>query len=411
MANIWIPRQLDTEEKLALMEEDARFEVAGDLDAESTALHCAAEVKAPRGAAKVPKIYLASKCIFNCAYCGCRCGREERSNYCNTPRELAELAVSSALENGHGVFVSSAIYKNADYTQELLAESVRIMRQELQYGGYIHAKVMPGADPLLIEKTGKYANRLSVNIEVAHSAGYSRIAKQKNRTNILTPMGDISHLVQGARLERRRFATSQTTQLMAGSTGEDDRTIMTLSQALYGKYHLKRVYYTPFKYKYPAKGYEQENLQPVSTPYWRMARLYQADRLLQLYGFSPDDVTPVGQPFLEEDIDPKSSWALRHLEMYPVEINTADYETLLRVPGIGVTYAKRILEARRHCAVTHELLRKMHISLKRCNYFITCGGVYRGGNVLDSIHVRKYLLSSGTQTSISDSLCTENILP
>ena len=154
-------------------------------------------------------------------------------------------------------------------------------------------------------------------------------------------MGNISDLIFGAKMEKQSFATSQTTQLMAGSTQEDDRTIMTLSQALYHKYHLKRVYYTAFQYKHEAKGYENEHLSFTSTPYWRMARLYQADRLLQLYGFTPDDITPEIQPNLENDVDPKSSWALRHLDMYPVEVNKADYETLIRVPGIGITYAKK----------------------------------------------------------------------
>lgn len=389
------------------MQEDAKYEVSGDFDAESTAISCASEVKAAKNPPKVPKTFLNSKCIFNCAYCGCRCSREERSNYCHTPREMAEISVATAKNNGHGVFVTSAIYKNSDYTQELLAESVRIMREELFYTGYIHAKVMPGADPLLIAKTGRYANRLSVNIEVAKSSGYERIAKQKNKTNILNPMKNISALISEAKYEKRSFAISQTTQLMAGSTDEDDRTIMTLSQALYNKYRLKRVYYTPFHYTHPAKGYEDENLHFTTTPYWRMARLYQADRLIQLYGFSPDDVTPAEQPFLENDIDPKASWALRHLDIYPVEVNTADYETLIRVPGIGITYAKKIIEARRHCILTHDILKKMRVSLKRSNFFITCNGRYLGGNALDALNLRDYIAGSADQISIFDSLTAD----
>lgn len=410
MSNIIIPKQFNIEDKITQMREDARFEVASDFDAENTALLCASEIKAPRGPAKVPKMFLASGCIFNCSYCGCRNSREERSNYCNTPTELAGLAVEAAKNNGHGVFVTSAIYRNADYTQELLAESVRIMREDLRYHGYIHAKVMPGADPLLIAKTGQYANRLSVNIEVARSQAYERIAKQKNKSNILTPMRDISNLILGAKIEKQKFATSQTTQLMAGSSQEDDRTIMAMSEALYRIYRLKRVYYTAYQYRHEAKGYEKENLQFTSTPYWRMARLYQADRLLQLYGFTPDDVTPSEQPYLECDVDPKSSWALRHLDMYPVEVNKADYETLIRIPGIGITYAGRIIEARRHCIITHDILRKMHVSLKRSIYFITCNGAYKGGNVLSALNVRDYLTTGTDQLSIHDSL-TADIVP
>lgn len=404
MSNIIIPKQFNKEDIITLMQDDAKFEVASDFDAESTALLCAGEIKAKKTPPKIPKMFLASGCVFNCAYCGCRCSREERNNYCNTPSDLAKMSVEAAINNGHGVFVTSAIYKNANYTQELLAESVRIMREELNYGGYIHAKVMPGADPLLIKKTGTYASRLSVNIEVAKSEGYEHIAKQKNKENILTPMKDISDFILSAKNERQEFAYSQTTQLMAGSTQEDDRTIMTLSQALYKKYRLKRVYYTAFQYKHEAIGYENENLQITKTPYWRMARLYQADRLLQLYGFSPDDVTPTEQPFLEYDVDPKSNWALRHLNMYPVEVNKADYETLIRIPGIGITYAQKIMEARKHCIITHDILRKMSVSLKRSIYFITCDGQYQGGNVLSAVNIRDYLTTGTDQLSIYESL-------
>lgn len=407
MSNIIIPKQLETPDRLALMRNDAKFEVGADCDAENTALLCAGNIKGKPGPPKIPKMFLASKCIFNCAYCGCRCSREERDNYCNTPAELAKMAVDEAKRNGFGVFVTSAIYRNADYTQELLAECVRIMREELYYSGFIHAKVMPGADPLLIERTGIYANRLSINIEVAQSAGYNRIAKQKNKTNILAPMHNISEQICGAKYEKRRFATSQTTQLMAGSTKEDDRTIMTLSQALYSKYRLKRVYYTAFHYRHEAKGYENEDLKITQTPYWRMARLYQADRLLQLYGFSPNDVTPEEEPFLSEDIDPKAAWALRHLDMYPVEVNKADFDTLIRIPGIGITYAKRIIEARRHCTITHDVLKKMRVSLKRSIYFITCNGQYMGGSSLFSADIRNMLSTGHDELSIFNSLTVD----
>ncbi|MHB1454070.1 MAG: helix-hairpin-helix domain-containing protein [Saccharofermentanales bacterium] len=408
MSNIILHTALDTADKLLLMDVDARYEVADDQDAENTAILCSSGITGRPAPPKIPKMFLASRCTFNCSYCGCRCSRENRDNYCNTPGELAQMSVDAAKSNGHGVFVTSAIYRNADYTQELLAESVRIMREDLGYGGFIHAKVMPGADPLLIERTGHYANRLSVNIEVAKSQAYERIAKQKNETNIMTPMRDISDFIQNARYGRQRFATSQTTQLMAGSSQEDDRTIISLSQSLYRNYHLKRVYYTAYHYLHEAKGYEDEHLPLTSTPYWRMARLYQADRLLQLYGFTPDDIAPVEQPFLESDIDPKAGWALRHLDLYPVEINKADYETLIRVPGIGITYANKIIEARRHCTITHDILRKMRVSLKRCIYFITCDGQYRGGDCLSSLHIRDYLSTNTEQLSIFNSLTAES---
>lgn len=407
MSNIIIPKQLNMEAKLALMNDDAKYEVGIDSDAENTALLCAGNIKAKASPPKISKMFLSSECIFNCAYCGCRCSREDRHNYCNSPSEFAKISVDEAKRNGNGVFVTSAIYKNADYTQELLAESVRIMREELCYRGFIHAKVMPGADPLLIERTGKYANRLSVNIEVAQSSGYTRIAKQKNKSNILTPMKSISEQILGAKYDRKKFATSQTTQLMAGSTNEDDRTIMTLAKALYSKYRLKRVYYTAFQYQHEAKGYENEDLHITKTPYWRMARLYQADRLIQLYGFSADDVTPQSEPNLQEDIDPKTAWALRHMDLYPVEVNKADFDTLIRIPGIGITYAKRIIEARRYCIITHDILKRMRISLKRCIYFILCNGQYKGGNIMFSPDIKNVLRIGHEQLSINNLVASD----
>ncbi len=381
------------------MTEDAAFEVAGDADAEQTAVLCAQGIRGYQRPSTVPKLCLAGHCAFNCAYCSLRASRDDKAPYALEPRQLAQIAVEQAERNGRGVFISSAILQNADYTQERLAETARIMREELFYGGYIHVKVMPGADPGLIARTGRYASRLSVNIEVANSAGYNRVAKQKSRALILSPMRAISSQIHAARAENRLFARTQTTQLMAGAIGEDDRTIMTLSRALYRTLGLRRVYYTAFGYTNEAKGYPE--LPLTRTPLWRVARLYQADRLIALYGFSPDDVTPEDAAMLEEDIDPKSAWALRHLSMYPVEVNAADFETLLRVPGIGLTYARRILEARRYCVLTHEILRKMRVSLKRCAPFITCDGRYQGGKLLDAPELRAALSSDGKRASIA----------
>jgi Predicted DNA-binding protein with the Helix-hairpin-helix motif len=403
VANIIIPEGLDTARKLLLMRDDAQFEVGCDSDAERTALLCAGAIRGRSAPPKIPKVFMSNNCTFNCAYCCCRCGRDKQHIYTTPPKELAKMAVDNAKKNGYGVFVTSAIYKNADNTQELLAECVRVIREELDYRGFLHCKVMPGADPALIAATGRYADRLSVNIEVAQSSGYEKIAKQKNKQNILTPMGEISEQIFGARHDRRQFARSQTTQLMAGSTGEDDRTIMQLSSALYRKYRLARVYYTAFTLMHEAAGYESEELPHTATPYWRMARLYQADRLQQLYGFSPDDVTPSDAPFLDQELDPKAAWALRHLSLYPVEVNRADFDTLIRVPGIGLTYARRIIEARRSCTVTHDVLRKLRIPLKRCAFFVTCGGKYEGGEALDSLGLR-YMLAMSDRMSIGGAL-------
>lgn len=377
MAAILLREEPDTGAKLAMMQEDARFDVADNDEA------CLPDLSFLRGAVKaspgppaVPKMFVSNDCAFNCAYCTCRRGNDCRQRYTWEPRQLAALAVKAAQENTHGVFLTSSVFRNADYTQELIVRTLQSIRREWGYRGYVHAKVMPGADPALIEQTGRYADRLSVNIEVADSAGYAHIARDKNRANILGPMGRISTLIRRADEERRPgFATSQTTQLMAGSTGEDDRTILTLAQALYGKYRLKRVYYTAFQYRHPAQEYD---MPPVATPRWRMRRLYQADRLMQLYGFEAGEVLSDHAPYLEEDLDPKAAWALRHLDRFPVEVNKAERDELLRVPGIGLVYAARIEKARQYCTVTHDVLRALGVPLRRSGPFITCAGRFRG---------------------------------
>lgn len=355
---------------LAQMREDARFDVSDDDGACVPDWGSVTAIHGPPPPPKVPKVFMSNDCVFNCAYCTCRATRDCR-RYALQPRELARFAVLEAERQHRGIFLTSAIFRNADYTQELIIETCRIIRQEHAYGGYLHAKVMPGADASLIAETGRLANRLSVNIEVARSEGYRMVAKQKNRDNILTPMRTIRDLIAEGGGRRRGFATTQTTQLMAGAAGEDDRTILTLSRALYDRFHLNRVYYTAFHYAHPAKGYD---LAPVDTPHWRMARLYQADRLMQLYGFTPQELTDETAPNLPADLDPKAAWALRNLHRFPVDAQSADYEMLLRVPGIGVTAAQRIVAARRLGRLDFDALRRIGVSLKRSRFFLTCNG-------------------------------------
>lgn len=400
--------ELSLADKIRLMQEDARFDVADQPEAAGRS-HPEEEsipdpsifedIHAKKTPPKVPKVFLSNHCSFNCAYCSCRASRDTGARYCNSPREMAEIALKQAGNGGHGIFITSAIYKNADYTQELIIETLRILRKELFYEGYIHAKVMPGTNPFLIEKSGQYANRLSVNIEVAQNAGFERVARQKNKENILTPMLHISNLVRNARQFKSRSyplrAKSQTTQLMAGSTGESDRTILLLSKALYKKYDLSRVYYTAFHYTNPARGYD---LPFTATPLWRVWRLYQADRLMQLYGFTPEEITPEEAPDFQADLDPKLGWAIRNIHLFPIEVNTADYEELLRIPGIGLTFAQKIIRARSCGTVTHQTLRRIGVALKKSSYFITCGGKYEGG-------------STGLNPELLRLILKENIIP
>lgn len=389
MVNVVVKKERTSEEILMDMREKAEYDVADNDDMANGKFFETADIKAKKNPPKVPKIYVAGRCINNCAYCGCRCGRtgdKQGDDYdAWEPRELAELAVNSAKNNGNGIFISSAIYKSPNYTQELMARTVRLMRTEFNYQGYIHAKVMPGADPALIKETGSWANRLSINIEVAKNEGYERIARDKNKDLILKPMAKIHEFTEeykGVKLPNGRYfaASGHTTQLMPGSVGEDDRTIINLADALYKKFDLKRVYYSPFTYKHQAEGYD---LPLTKTPGWRGGRLYQADFLMKYYNFKLDDILPAGSPNLDSDIDPKISFALRNIHLYPVEINTAPYETLILIPGIGTTYAQKIIEVRKYLKITHNVMKKMGISLKRAVYFITCEGKYMGGGALD----------------------------
>lgn len=404
------------EERIALMQEDSRFDVAdpelsfgpAQADREQEFIpdpSIFSDIQAKSNPPKVPKVFLSNNCVFNCAYCGCRVSNEGRQRYCNTPRQMAELAYNMAKENGHGVFITSAIHRNPDYTEELIIETLRILRKEYFYTGYIHAKIMPGTDPSLIERAAQYANRLSVNIEVAKSSGYERVAKQKNKYNILGPMQEISNIVRNAKRYKgfggKTMARSQTTQLMAGSTEESDRTILTLSRALYKKYDLSRVYYTNFHYTHPAKGYD---LPITQTPFWRVRRLYQADRLMQLYGFSPDEITPDEEPYLTSELDPKMSWALRNIHLFPIEVNTADYEELLRIPGIGVTFAQKIIRARRYGPVSHQTLRKIGVYMNKSSLFLTCNGKYEGGNALSDAGKLKAMFSEAYAPDINEAL-------
>jgi len=237
---------------------------------------------------------------------------------------------------------------------------------------------------------------VSVNIELPHSDGYKILAKQKTKKNILSPMAAVNDFYNELNPRRgikarsdtgRSFAPAgQTTQMMVGAMGETDRTINILADSLYKKYDLRRVYYSPFSA--PAKD---EVFNGYKTPKWRGRRLYQADRLIKLYGMSPDEILPENSPNLDFDIDPKAGYALRNIEMFPVEINTADYEMLLRIPGIGITGAKKIIAARKVARLTYDKLKYMGVSLSKSKYFITCGGKYYGGGMLESPQLRMKL--------------------
>ena len=260
---------------------------------------------------------------------------------------------------------------------ERLYEAIFILRKEYNFNGYIHVKTIPGASKELIDKLGHLVDRTSINIELPSNDSLKLLAPQKEKVGILTPMQYISKEINISKQEKSKYKekfvpAGQTTQLIVGATPETDLKIMKLSESLYTKLNLKRVYYSAY-----VSINEDRNLPALSSPpLLRENRLYQADWLIRFYGFKIDDLLDETHPNFHTMLDPKCDWALRNLQHFPVEINKADYNTLLKVPGIGVISAKRIITARREFNLTFENLKKLGIVLKRARYFITCNGKY-----------------------------------
>lgn len=325
------------------------------------------------------KVLLSNACVYDCQYCVNRRSNDTpRAAF--TPRELAELTIQFYRRNYiEGLFLSSGVFKNADYTCEQMIETLRLLREEYRFSGYIHAKAIPGADPALIERLGLLADRLSVNIELPSQRSLSLLAPDKSKHLILAPMGQIAGRIRenSGELVRYRAAprfapAGQSTQMIVGASPETDFQILNLTQSLYRKYGLKRVFYSAY---IPVPSGNALLPGPnVRPPLLREHRLYQADWLLRFYGFSAEELLDAGNPSLNPYLDPKCGWAVRHPEQFPVEVNRAPYEELLRVPGVGVRSAKRILTARRTGALDFAALKKLGVTLKRARFFITCSG-------------------------------------
>jgi len=341
------------------------------------------------------KILMTNNCIYDCAYCVNR-----RSNDVQrvtlTPAEVAELTIGFYRRNYiEGLFLSTGVVRSPDYTMELLIGAVRTLRRQYRFNGYIHLKLVPGADPLLVQEAGLLADRVSVNLELPTSESLALLAPDKTRDAVVEPMRQVNSLIIVNREERQvsrrvpRFAPAgQSTQLIVGATNESDRQIVTLSEQLYRRFDLKRVYYSAF---IPVMTDSRLPARP-NSPLRREHRLYQADWLLRYYGFSAHELLSEEAPNLETDLDPKTGWALRHLELFPVEINRAEYEVLLRIPGIGVRSAQRIVRARRQGYLNIDDLVKLGVVLKRARYFITARGRYAGECALESMLLRGKLL-------------------
>lgn len=324
------------------------------------------------------KVLLSNDCCYNCKYCVNRCTNDTpRASF--TPEELADLTIGFFRRNYiEGLFLSSAVLRSPDYTTELMIRALSILRNGYRFNGYIHAKAIPGTSPELIEQLGLLADRLSVNIELPSEAGLKALAPNKTKQGILRPMTQI----RDRNIENRRelvqyrhapkFAPAgQSTQLIIGATPDNDLHILNLTQSLYDRYRLKRVFYSAY-----VPVVENTLLPSLDTkpPLLREHRLYQADWLLRFYGFRAHELLDESAPDFDPLLDPKCCWAMRHPEYFPVEVNRADYEALLRVPGIGVVSARRILVARRAGLLRTEDLKKLGVVMKRAQYFLTCSG-------------------------------------
>jgi len=325
------------------------------------------------------KILYTNYCIYDCKYCINRASNDiPRASF--TPEELANLTINFYRRNYiEGLFLSSAVMVSPDHTMELLVKSVKKLREEVNFNGYIHLKAIPGASSILIEEAGRYVDRMSVNIELPSNESLKLLAPQKTKESITKPMGLIKSRIIQNQEERHRFRSApsfvpggQSTQLIIGASDENDLKILKLSESLYKGYNLKRVYYSA----YIPVSYHPSLPSISNPPLLREHRLYQADWLLRFYGFNTNELLNENNPNFDELLDPKSDWALRNLDRFPVEVNKADYYMLLRVPGIGVKSAQRIVQARKVSVLDFDDLRKLGIVLKRAKYFITCKGKY-----------------------------------
>ena len=342
------------------------------------------------------KILFTNECVFDCRYCVNRSSNDVvRASF--TPQEVCELTMGFYRRNYiEGLFLSSGILKNPAYTMELLYQTVFKLRTEYHFQGYIHLKAIPGAPQELIQRTGYYADRMSINLEFPTAEGLRTLAPHKSRKTILAPMKQIQIQAKENREELMLYRNSprfvpagQSTQMIIGATGENDFQIVNTAESLYRNFELKRVFYSAFV------NVNQDTTLPdlpQGPPLLREHRLYQADWLMRFYGFRAGELLSEEKPNFNVFLDPKCDWALRHLECFPVEINSADYHTLLRVPGIGVRSAQKIVGARKYGKLDFDDLQKMRVVLKRALYFITCSGRMMYRTKLDEDYILRNLL-------------------
>ena len=368
------------------------------------------------------KVLMSNNCVYDCKYCANRASADrERATF--TPKELANLTIDFYRRNYiEGLFLSSGVIKTPDYTSERMLQALELLRNEYKFGGYIHIKIIPGTDRVLVDKISLLADRVSCNIELPSSGSLNRFAPQKLPEHIFAPMRHIkfghqqfledkASYLKGRISDNRLYSrghgggtpalavrppdfapSGQTTQMIIGASPDTDRTILTLSKNLYKRFSLKRVYYSAYLPVGTDAG-----LPPPDTPVplTREHRLYQSDFLMRFYYFDPDELLDELNPMLQLDVDPKCDWALRHPEQFPIEVNTAPLRQLLRIPGVGVTSAKRIIEARRMSGLRLDDLRKLGVVMKRAQFFLTANGKF-GGILEPGHHMLRAHMVDGT---------------
>lgn len=342
------------------------------------------------------KILFTNQCIYDCKYCINRVSNDVvRTSF--TPEEVCTLTMEFYRRNYiEGLFLSSGILYNANYTMDLIYQTLKLLRRIHHFYGYIHVKAIPGADPVLIEKVGLLADRMSINLELPTADGLKRLAPGKSRDKILTPMKQIQTRIATDKNElipyqrgSRFVPAGQSTQMIVGATPENDFQMIHVAEALYRNYDLKRVFYSAF-----VRVNEDSSLPalPGGPPLLREHRLYQADWLMRFYGFKAGELLTEEKPNFNVLLDPKCDWAIRHLEQFPVEVNRADYYTLLRVPGMGVKSARRIVAARKSAVLDFPDLKKVGVVLKRALYFITCSGRMMEPVKLDQDYITSHIV-------------------
>ncbi len=359
------------------------------------------------------KILLTNHCIFDCAYCVSRKTNDiKRAAF--TVQEVVDLTINFYRRNYiEGLFLSSGIFKNADYTMERLVQVAKKLRQEHNFNGYIHLKSIPGASDELMREAGLYADRLSVNLEMPTEEGLKLLAPDKNRQDMINPMNFLKKEIIQRTEEKKQFKKAplfapagQSTQVIIGASPENDQQILQTANHFYKNFNLKRVYYSGYVPVLADKRLPGLN---TAVPMIRENRLYQADWLMRYYGFNVNEIVNHTQPLLDLDIDPKLGWAIRNMQAFPIDINTADLQMILRVPGIGVLSAQKIVSARKFAKLNWDQLKKIGVSINKAKYFIICKSnefVRRdltGSNIKQFILAEsksKYLKNNNTQLSI-----------